>query len=82
MAQTATTALEAGGSGEEMQQEELFHVQEELSFRAQDCSWWGAAQREHQAAREGVALFDLSSFGEQPHGRRPAQLTPQSLSLN
>jgi hypothetical protein len=25
--------------------------------------WWSAVEAEHTAAREGVALFDLSSFG-------------------
>ena len=41
-----------------------FYTHEELAFDARDAGWWGNVEAEHEAAREGVALFDLSSFGK------------------
>jgi len=43
---------------------QVFHVEEKLSFAAREAGWWSMVEREHHAAREGVALFDLSSFGK------------------
>ena len=43
---------------------QVFHMEEQLSWSAREAQWWGPVQREHRAAREGVALFDLSSFGK------------------
>ena len=39
-------------------------MEEQLSWSAREAQWWGPVEREHRAAREGVALFDLSSFGK------------------
>ena len=41
-----------------------YFVEEKLSFDAREAGWWSAVEAEHNAAREGVALFDLSSFGK------------------
>jgi len=51
-------------AGNSMNDVQTFHVEEKLSFVAQEAGWWSMVEREHRAAREGVALFDLSSFGK------------------
>ena len=43
---------------------EGFYTHERLSYDAREAGWWGAVEAEHRAAREGAALFDLSSFGK------------------
>ena len=51
--------LEGGGTAKAR----LFE-DEALSFDKAACDWVVSAAREHTACREGVGLFDLSSFGK------------------
>ena len=41
-----------------------FFTPEAHSYDRRQASWWEPVAREHHAARQGVALFDLSAFGK------------------